>query len=125
MPTRLDRIGGQVVDSGLKVHRALGPGLLESAYEACLVHELIRRDLPIQRQVVVPISYDGVKLDAGYRLDVLVAGEVIVEIKSVEALSRLHEAQVLTYLKLSRLRLGFLINFNTPLFRDGVRRLAL
>ncbi len=125
VPASLDRIAAQVVDSGLKVHRALGPGLLESAYEACLVHELLKRDLSVQRQVALPVIYDNVTLDAGYRLDILVAGELIVEIKAVEALSRLHEAQLLTYLKLSKRRLGFLMNFNTPLFKDGLRRIAL
>ena len=125
VPASLDRIATQVVDSGLKVHRALGPGLLESAYEACLVYELLKRDLLVQRQVPSPIIYGEVTLDAGYRLDILVAGELIVEIKAVEALSRLHEAQLLTYLKLSKRRLGFLMNFNTPLFKDGLRRIAL
>lgn len=125
VPERLDSIARGVVDAGLKVHRVLGPGLLESAYEACLVHELLQRDIAVQRQVSLPVVYDGLELDVGYRLDLLVAGEVIVEIKAVEALSRLHEAQVLTYLKLSRRRLGFLINFNTRLFKDGVRRIAL
>lgn len=121
----LDAIAREVVDAGLKVHRALGPGLLESAYEACLVHELSQRDIAVRRQVSLPVAYDGIELDAGYRLDLLVADEVIVEVKAVETLSRLHEAQLLTYLKLSRRRLGFLMNFNTPLFKDGVRRIAL
>ena len=107
------------------MHRALGPGLLESAYEACLVHELLQRRMAVQRQLPLPVTYDGLELDAGYRLDLLVASEVIVEVKAVEALSRLHEAQLLTYLKLSDRRLGFLMNFNTPLFKDGVRRIAL
>ena len=125
VPATLDHIARCVVDAGLKVHRALGPGLLESAYEACLLHELLQRGIAVQRQVALPIVYDGLELDAGYRLDLLVAGEVIVEVKAVEALSRLHEAQILTYLKLSRRRLGFLMNFNTCLFKDGVRRIAL
>lgn len=125
VPATLDHIARSVVDAGLKVHRALGPGLLESAYEACLLHELLQRDIAVQRQGALPVVYDGLELDVGYRLDLLVAGEVIVEVKAVEAISRLHEAQILTYLKLSRRRLGFLMNFNTCLFKDGVRRLAL
>ena len=125
IPATLDQIARTVVDAGLKVHRALGPGLLESAYEACLVHELLQRRMAVQRQLPLPVTYDGLELDAGYRLDLLVASEAIVEVKAVEALSRLHEAQLLTYLKLSDRRLGFLMNFNTPLFKDGVRRIAL
>jgi GxxExxY protein len=121
----VDAVARQVVDAGLKVHRALGPGLLESAYEYCLHHELGLRGLVASRQVPLPISYEGLRLDAGYRLDLVVASTVIVEVKAVEALSRLHEAQLLTYLKLSGLKVGFLMNFNVPLFKDGVRRLAL
>jgi GxxExxY protein len=120
-----DALARLVVDAGLKVHRALGPGLLESAYEQCLAHELALRGLVLGRQVPLPVTYEGLQLDAGYRLDLVVAGKVIVEIKSVEALSRLHEAQILTYLKLSGLRLGFLMNFNVRLFKDGVRRFVL
>ena len=114
-----------VVDAGLTVHRALGPGLLESAYEHCLAHELGGRGLSLTRQVALPIIYQGAKLDAGYRLDLIVENMIVVEIKAVDALSRLHEAQVLTYLKLSGHRLGFLMNFNVTLFKNGVRRLAL
>ena len=114
-----------MVDAALKVHRALGPGLLESAYEHCLDHELGLRGLSVSRQVPLPIHYEGLRLDAGYRLDLVVANTIIVEVKAVEALSRLHEAQLLTYLKLSGLKVGFLMNFNVPLFKDGVRRLAL
>ena len=89
------------------------------------MHELLQRRMAVQRQLPLPVTYDGLELDAGYRLDLLVASEVIVEVKAVEALSRLHEAQLLTCLKLSDRRLGFLMNFNTPLFKDGVRRIAL
>lgn len=109
----------------LKVHRALGPGLLESAYEHCLAHELGKRGLVVRRQVMLPLSYDGLSLDAGYRLDLLVEEAIVVEVKAVEALTRLHEAQVLTYLRLSKRRLGLLINFNVELFKHGVRRFAL
>jgi GxxExxY protein len=111
-----------VVDAALKVHRALGPDLLETAYEQCLAHELLTRGVAVRRQVVLPVVYDGVTLDAGYRLDLVVGESVIVEVKAVEQLLRLHEAQVLTYLKLSGLPLAFLINFNVELLKDGVRR---
>lgn len=120
-----DGVAREIVDAGLKVHRTLGPGLLESAYEQCLAHELSLRGVPVQRQVALPVVYEGLQLDAGYRLDAVVGNSVIVEVKAVEALSRLHEAQVLTYLKLSKLKLGLLMNFNVALFRDGVRRFAL
>jgi GxxExxY protein len=112
-----------IIDAGLKVHKALGPGLLESAYEQCLAHELSTRGLLVRRQVPLPIQYEGLRLDAGYLLDIVVADAVIVEVKSVEALSRLHEAQLITYLKLSGLRLGLLMNFNVSMFRDGVKRI--
>jgi GxxExxY protein len=114
-----------VVDAGFKVHKALGAGLLESAYEHCLAYELVARGMSVSRQVPLPIIYEGTKLDAGYRLDLLVEGSVIVEVKSMEALSRLHGAQMLTYLKLSGLRLGLLMNFNVAMFTQGVRRFAL
>jgi GxxExxY protein len=122
LSAEVERIGRIVVDAGLKVHRALGPGLLESVYEHCMAYELGQRGLRVRRQVPLPIIYEGVKLDAGYRLDLVVEDAVIVEIKSVEATSRLYEAQVLTYLRLSPMRLAFLMNFNTPLFKQGLRR---
>ena len=118
----VEAIARTIVDAGLKVHRALGPGLLESVYEHCLAHELQKRGLSVRRQVALPIVYDGDTLDAGFRLDIVVEGVVIVEIKSIEALTRLNEAQVLTYLRLSGLRLAFLMNFNVPMFKQGVRR---
>ncbi len=114
-----------IVDSGLKVHRTLGPGLLESAYEHCLAHELKARGLLVSRQIALPITYEGETLDVGYRLDLLVNDLVIIEVEAVEALTRLHEAQMLTYLRLSGRRLGYLMNFNVPMFRTGVRRLVL
>ncbi len=124
-PAGIEDFARTIVDSGLKVHRALGPGLLESAYEHCLAHELSLRGVALRRQVPLPIVYEGAKLDAGYRLDIVVENAIVIEIKAVEALSRLHEAQVLTYLKLTGHRLGFLLNFNVELFKNGVRRLAL
>ena len=111
-----------MVDAAIKVHRVLGPGLLESAYEHCLAHELHERGLAVARQVALPIQYEDLQLDAGYRLDLVVQDAVIIEIKAVEALSRLHEAQLLTYLKLSGRRLGYLMNFNTIQLRHGLRR---
>ncbi|MBS0295518.1 MAG: GxxExxY protein [Proteobacteria bacterium] len=114
-----------VIDAGLKVHRALGPGLLESAYEHCLAYELEARGLSIQRQLGLPVVYEGLRIDAGYRLDLLVENCLVVEIKSVDALLRVHEAQLLTYLKLSGHRLGLLLNFNVELFKQGIKRFAL
>ena len=125
VPSELDRLGRTIVDAGLKVHRTLGPGLLESAYEHCLAHELKARGLSVARQAALPITYEGVTLDAGYRLDLLVNDAVVIEVKAVEAMTRLHEAQMLTYLRLSGRRLGYLINFNVAMFRNGVRRLVL
>ncbi len=120
----INDVSGQIVDSALKVHKALGPGLLESAYEACLVHELKKRDLPVQSQIELPIEYDGTRIEAGYRLDVVVANSVIVELKSVEKLAPIHEAQLLSYLKLSGITVGLLINFNVLKIKDGIKRLV-
>lgn len=124
LSSRLERVGRAIIGAGLQVHRELGPGLLESSYEHCLCYELAKEGLPFRRQVSLPLRYDGQDLDAGYRLDLLVDERVIVEVKSVEALSRLHEAQILTYLKLSGHRLGYLLNFNVPMFRQGIRRVV-
>ncbi len=115
----------QVVDAAFAVHSALGPGLLESVYETCLAHELGKRGLGVERQLPLPVVYDGVLLEAALRLDLLVAGCVVVELKAVDQLLPVHQAQVLTYLKLSGHRLGLLINFNVPRIRDGIRRLVL
>lgn len=120
----LDRIASTIVDAGFKVHRALGPGLLESAYEQCFAYELSERGLSTRRQIPLAITYGRLKLDAAYRIDMLVQEKVIVEVKAVEALTPTHHAQLLTYLKLSDLRLGFLMNFNVPLFKQGVKRVA-
>lgn len=125
IPEGLDRIARQVVDAAHAVHRALGPGLLESVYEVCLLHELARRRLKVDQQVAVPITYDNVRLDAGLRLDLVVENGLLVELKAVETILPVHQAQVLTYLKLSGLRLGLLINFNVPVIRDGIKRIAL
>ena len=111
-----------VVDAGLKVHRTLGAGLLESVYERCLAHELELRGHKVLRQVALPVTYEGVTMEAGFRLDLVVDDAIIIEVKAVEALSRLHEAQILTYLRLSGLGMGFLMNFNVVLFKQGLRR---
>jgi GxxExxY protein len=118
-------VTGAIVDAGLKVHRTLGPGLMESAYEQCLAYELNRRGVAVRRQIALPIIYEGVRLDAGYRLDMVVEDTVIVEIKAVDALTALHEAQIMTYLKLSALRIGLLVNFNVLLFKNGLKRFVL
>ena len=120
-----NQLSHEIIGAALEVHRALGPGLLESAYEECLAHEFTLRGLAFERQVSLPISYKGKAIDAEYRLDFLVLGLVVVELKAVEALLPIHEAQVLTYLKLSHRKLGMLINFNTFRLRDGVKRIVL
>ena len=125
IPVSTDDVARQIVDAAFKVHSTLGPGLLESVYEVCLVHELTKRGLKVCRQVALPVIYDGTQLDAGFRLDLLVCDCVIVELKVVDSLLAIHRAQLLTYLKLSGHRLGFLINFNVPLIKDGIIRLAL
>jgi GxxExxY protein len=125
MKDRLNAITEQVIGAALVVHRELGPGVLESAYEACLMFELLERGLRVERQVTLPLIYRGQTLDAGYRIDLLVKHEVVVEVKSVERLERVHPAQVLCYLRLSGLKLGLLINFNVEwLVRDGVKRIV-
>ena len=120
-----ERIAGLIVDSAFTVHKSLGPGLLESVYETCLCHELGKRSLSYERQVIVPLMYDGIKFSEGFRLDILVEERIICEIKSVEKMENVHLAQVLTYLKLTGNRLGFLINFNVPLIKNGIRRVIL
>ncbi|PJJ64848.1 GxxExxY protein [Chryseobacterium geocarposphaerae] len=118
-----NEISKVIFDSGLKVHRQLGAGLLESAYEECLYYELQKSGLLIEKQKPMPLIYDDIKLNIGYRIDLLVERKVVVEIKSVESLNEIHIAQVLTYLKLSNCKLGLLINFNSVLFKNGVKRL--
>jgi GxxExxY protein len=125
IPDELNRLAKTTVDAAFKVHSTLGPGLLERVYEVCLAYELRKRGLAAERQVDLPVWYDGVELDAGMRIDLMVGGTLVVELKAVEMTLPVHQAQVLTYLKLTGCRLGLLINFNAPLIRDGIQRFAL
>jgi GxxExxY protein len=125
MELELGELTEGIIGAAIEVHRVLGPGLLESAYEECLCRELSLRGLAFQRQVVLPVAYKGVQLDCGYRLDLLVADQVVVELKSVDRLDDIHAAQLLTYLRLSRRKVGLLINFNVPLLRQGILRRVL
>ena len=120
----IEDVAREIVDSAIKVHRILGPGLLESTYQKCLKHELRRRGLFVETELELPIIYEGVTIDAGYRIDMRVEHCVIVENKSVEKLLPIHQAQLLTYMKLSDLRLGFLLNWNVPLLKHGIRRMV-
>lgn len=120
-----ERIASLIVDSAFAVHKNLGPGLLESVYEVCFCHELRKRGVSFRRQVVVPVFYDGIRFDEGLRLDVLVEERIICELKAVEIMHPVYTAQILTQLKLTGKRLGFLINFNTPLIKKGITRIAL
>ena len=115
----------QIIALAMRVHSGLGPGLLEHAYERCLCHEFERNAVPYARQVKLPIEYDGLHLDCGYRADIIVADEVILEIKSIDRILSLHKAQLLTYLRISRHRIGLLINFNTISLKDGLQRCVL
>ncbi|MDL1892661.1 GxxExxY protein [Sphingobacteriales bacterium CHB3] len=120
-----ERIATEIVDSVVKVHKSLGPVLLESVYEICLFHELRLRGLKVETQLAVPIEYEGMQIDAALRLDLLVNSLVIVELKAVEKTIPLYEAQVLSYLRLMKKLLGFIINFNVPLIKDGIKRIIL
>ena len=123
--TELNRLSSTIIGAAIKVHKSLGPGLLESTYETCLDYELRQKGCRVERQKKLPVTYENVEIEAGYRIDLLVEEQVIVEIKAVEALAPIHEAQVLTYLKLSGLRLGLLLNFNEMSLKKGIRRLML
>ncbi len=120
-----EKVFKEVLDCAFKVHTALGPGLLESAYEECLAYEIKKLGLLVEKQKPLPLVYEEVKLDAGYRLDLFVENKVIVEIKSVDALAEIHLAQILTYLKLSGCKLGLLVNFNVKHLKDGIKRVIL
>ena len=121
----INKLTAEVIGAAIEVHKILGPGLLESTYEECLCHEFGLRAMPHERQKELPIEYKGVTLDCGYRLDVVVAKMLILELKACERLEPIHEAQLLTYLKLTGIKIGLLINFNVPVLKQGIKRLAL
>ena len=125
IPTETERIAQGAIDCVFKVHSILGPGLLESVYETCLCHELNQRSISFKTQVSLPVLYEGIRLDAGMRLDLVLDDQVVVELKSVERMLPLFEAQLLTYLKLTGMRLGLLINFNVPTIKEGIKRIVL
>ena len=120
----INKLSSDIIGAAIEVHKALGPGLLESAYEECLCYELTLRDFATERQKPLPLSYKGKTLDCGYRMDLVVEKTIIVEVKSCEKFEPIHKAQLLTYLKLSNLNLGLLLNFNVPLMRDGIIRVV-
>ena len=115
----------QIIGAAIEVHRELGPGLLESAYQACLAREFSLRSLPFEQEKPLPVEYKGTRVDCGYHLDFIVAEKVVVELKAVNVVQKVHEAQLLTYLKLTGCRLGLLINFNVPVLKDGIKRMVL
>lgn len=122
---REELIGKTIVNAAYKVHQAIGPGLLEKVYEVFLTHELQKSGLEVKRQVDIPIKYDGIVFQEGLRLDIMVEGLVIIELKAIDLMNPVYEAQLLSYLKMTKLRLGYLINFNTPLILDGIQRFRL
>jgi GxxExxY protein len=124
VPARVEMIATAIVDAAIVVHRTLGPGLLESAYEACLCYELSKRHISFRRQVDLPVRYEEILIETGYRIDVLVDECVIIEIKAAESIIPIHEAQLLTYLKLAKIRVGFILNFNVPLMKHGIKRMV-
>jgi GxxExxY protein len=124
IPARTEEVAAGVVDAAIRIHTELGPGLLECVYETCLCHKLSKREIPFRRQVDVPVSYDGICLDSGLRIDILADGCVVVELKAVETIHPVHEAQLLTYLKLTDCRLGLLLSFNVPLMKQGIIRMV-
>ena len=121
---KLNKITETIISGAINVHRTLGPGLLESAYEACMVYELAQAGLKVEQQKPLPIVYREVKLECGYRLDLMIENEVIIEIKSIEKLKPIHQAQLLSYLKLSECKVGLLINFNVKVLKDGIKRVV-
>lgn len=125
MFTHVNVLTREIIGAAIEVHRHLGPGLLESAYRNCLMRELLLRGVPFKHECPLPLEYKGIRLDSGYRMDLLVADAVVVEAKSVEALAPIHDAQLLTYLKLGGWKVGLLINFNVEFLRDGIRRKVL
>lgn len=120
----LNKITEQIIGAALEVHKILGPGLMESAYEECLCHELGLRTIPFDRQLALPVAYKNARLDCGYRLDLLVAKAVVIELKAVERVEPIHQAQLLTYLKLGHWQVGLLINFNVSVLKSGIKRMV-
>ena len=120
-----DKLSNRVIGCAIEVHKNLGPGLLESTYEQCLAHELTLARIPFKLQAPLPVDYKGIRLSCGYRIDLFIEDKLIVELKSVERLARIHEAQILTYMKLAKVSTGLLINFNTDLLKNGLQRLVL
>ncbi len=120
----IEAVAKNIVDSSIKVHTALGPGLLESAYQACLKFELEKRNLAVRTEVLLPVLYDGFQVDAGYRVDMMVEDCIIIENKAIDLLMPIHEAQLLTYLRLTGYKIGFLLNWNVRLMRQGIKRLV-
>jgi len=120
----INQLTGQIIGAAIEVHKALGPGLLESAYEECLCRELSLRGFSYERQKEVPVKYKGVRLDCGYRLDIVVSESVVLELKACDRLERIHQAQLLTYLKLTGIKYGLLINFNVSVLKDGIKRMV-
>jgi len=125
LPAELERLAKACVDAAFRVHKALGPGLLESVYEACMTYELRKMGFHVDRQVDCPIVYDGHELDEGFRIDLLVDGKLIVELKATERMVPVYLAQTMTYLKLAKRRLGLLMNFNVPAIKDGIKRIVV
>ena len=120
----INQLSSKIIGSAIEVHKALGPGLLESSYQKCLCHELRLRGISFEDEKPLPLVYKGVKLDCGYQMDLVVENAIILELKSCEKLKPIHKAQLLTYLKLSDLMLGLLLNFNVPVMRDGIKRIV-
>jgi GxxExxY protein len=120
----IELVAREIVDSAIKVHRTLGPGLFESTYQKCLAHELGSRGLKVQNELVLPIIYDGIQIESGYRIDMLVEDMIIIENKAVEAIAPIHKTQLLTYLRLGGYRLGFLLNWKVELMKDGIHRIV-
>ena len=122
---KFDRLSNQIIGCAIEVHKVLGPGLLESTYEQCLAHELKNLNIPFQLQHALPVEFKGVKIDCGYRIDMLVDDKIIVELKSVDSILPIHQAQLLTYMKLSAIRIGLLMNFNVKFMKTGIKRMVL
>jgi GxxExxY protein len=119
-----DELSEAVINAAIEIHRELGPGLLESAYEQCLCHELKIKGIPYEKQVYLPVRYKGIELDCGYRMDIFIRGNLVIELKTVETILPVHEAQLLTYLKLSGTKTGLLLNFFVPLLKNGIKRMV-